>query len=258
MAAYGVGGMGVHFATTLASAIGLSASNFLVGSALGIDPVHLQTMNIIASVFGFGVTALRSYLFDNSKSKYGKFRPWLKWMGLPTVLSSILFVWMPYEQMTYNEKVITVELCYLLINCFNPFFTEAFNLFIQVMSPNTEERTDIMSAGQIVFSFAPTITNLIIPALAPLTGGLNDIRTYRIIYPVFTLLGLGLTYFIYAKTKERIIYSKNETRSIRFSDALRSASKNKYFWLTNIATWIGFFGKRLSYNTSVDFCIRHS
>lgn len=76
-------------------------------------------------------------------------------MGLPTVLSSILFVWMPYEQMTYNEKVITVELCYLLINCFNPFFTETFNLLIQVMSPNTEERTDIMSAGQIVFSFAP-------------------------------------------------------------------------------------------------------
>lgn len=240
VAAYGVGGMGVHFATTLASAIGLSASNFLVGSALGIDPVHLQTMNIIASVFGFGVTALRSYLFDNSRSKYGKFRPWLKWMGLPTVLSSILFVWMPYEQMTYNEKVITVEICYLLINCFNPFFTEAFNLLIQVMSPNTEERTDIMSGAQIVFSFAPTITNLVIPALAPITGGLNNIRTYRIIYPIFTLLGLALTYFIYSKTKERIIYSKSETRSIRFSDALRSASKNKYFWLTNIATWIGF------------------
>lgn len=240
IAAYGVGGMGVHFATTLASAIALSASNFLVGSALGIDPVHLQTMYIIASVFGFGVTALRSYLFDNSRSKYGKFRPWLKWMGLPTVLSSILFVWMPYERMTYNEKVITVEICFLLINCFSPFFTEAFNLIIQVISPNTEERTDIMSIGQIVFSFAPTITNLVIPALAPLTGGLNDIRTYRIIYPVFTLLGLALTYFIYAKTNERIIYSKNESRSIRFSDALRSASKNKYYWLTNVASWIGF------------------
>lgn len=240
IAAYGVGGMGVHFATTLASAIALSASNFLVGSALGIDPIHLQTMNIIASIFGFGVTMLRSYLFDNSKSKNGKFRPWLKWMGLPTVLASILFVWMPYEKMSYSEKVITVELCFLLINCFSPFFTEAFNLLVQVMSPNTEERTDIMSVGQIVFSFAPTITNLVIPALAPLTGGLNDIKTYRIIYPVFTLIGLGLTYFIYSGTKERIIYSKNETRSVRFTDAVRSAAKNKYFWITNVATWIGF------------------
>lgn len=240
IAAYGVGGMGVHFATTLASAIALSASNFLVGSALGIDPLHLQTMYIIATTFGFAVTALRSYLFDNSKSKYGKFRPWLKWMGLPTVLSSILFVWLPYERMTYNEKVIAVELCFLLINCFSPFFTEAFNLLIQVMSPSTEERTDIMSVGQIVFSFAPTITNLVIPALAPLTGGLNDIRTYRIIYPAFTLVGLALTYFIYAKTNERIIYSKNESRTLRFSDALRSAAKNKYYWLTNVASWIGF------------------
>lgn len=76
------------------------------------------------------------------------------------------------------------------------------------MSPNTEERTDIMSAGQIVFSFAPTITNLIIPALAPLTGGLNDIRTYRIIYPVFTLLGLGLTYFFTQKQKKELFTLK--------------------------------------------------
>ncbi len=237
---YGVGGMGVHFATTLASAIGLSAGNFIVGASLNIDPFHLQIMSIVANIFGFLVTMVRSYLFDNTKSKDGKFRPWLKWMGVPTVAASILFVWMPYESMTYVEKVVTVEICFLLINCFNPFFTEAFNLLIQVMSPSTEERTDVMSIGQIIFSFAPTITNLIIPALAPLTGGLNNIQTYRIIYPIFTLFGLALTYFIYSGTRERIIYSKKQDRSIRFMDAVRSVAKNKYFWITNIATWIGF------------------
>lgn len=89
---YGVGGMGVHFATTLASAIGLTAGNWIVGASIGIQPTHLQTMSIIASIFGFFLTALRSYLFDNTKSKDGKFRPWLKWMGVPTVLASILFV----------------------------------------------------------------------------------------------------------------------------------------------------------------------
>lgn len=238
--AYGVGGMGVHFATTLSSAIALSASNFLVGASLNIDPVHLQVMNLIATVFGFLVTLVRSYLFDNTKSKDGKFRPWLKWMGVPTVLSSVLFVWLPYEQMGYMEKLVAVELCYLLINCFSPFFVEAFNLLIQVMSPHTEERTDIMSVGQILFSFAPTLTNLVIPALAPLTGGLNNIATYRVIYPAFTLVGLALTYFIYAGTKERIIYAKQQDRSIRFTDAVRSVAKNKYFWITNVATWIGF------------------
>lgn len=132
-------------------------------------------------------------------------------MGIPTVLASVLFVWMPYEQMSYTGKVITVELCYLLINCFNPFFTEAFHMLIQVMSPHTEERTDIMSVGQIIFSFAPTVTNMVIPALAPLTGGLNNITTYRIIYPAFTVFGLVLTRFIYSGTRERIIYAKRRS-----------------------------------------------
>lgn len=240
IAAYGVGGMGVHFATTLASAISLSSGNFIVGASLNIDPLDLQIMNIVASVFGFLVTMIRSYLFDNTKSKDGKFRPWLKWMGIPTVLASILFVWMPYEQMSYIGKVVTVELCYLLINCFNPFFTEAFNLLIQVMSPHTEERTDIMSVGQIIFSFAPTVTNMVIPALAPLTGGLNNINTYRIIYPAFTIFGLVLARFIYSGTRERIIYAKKEERRIRFVDAVRSVAQNKYFWITNVAAWIGF------------------
>lgn len=237
---YGVGGMGVHFATTLASAIGLTAGNWIVGASIGIQPTHLQTMSIIASIFGFFLTALRSYLFDNTKSKDGKFRPWLKWMGVPTVLASILFVWIPYEHMAYPAKVVAVELCFLLINCFSPFFTEAFAMLIQVMSPDTEERTDIMSIGQILFSFAPSVTNLVIPALAPLTGGLNHIRTYRIIYPLFTIVGLALTYFIYSGTRERIIYSKKQDRSIRFMDAVRSVAKNKYFWITNVANWIGF------------------
>lgn len=239
IACYGVGGMGVHFATTLASAIGLSAGNFIVGASLQIDPVHLQVMSILASIFGFFVTMVRSYLFDNTKSKEGKFRPWLKWMGFPTVAASILFVWMPYEVMDYWTKVVTVLLCYILINCFSPFFAEAYGMLLQVMSPDTEERTDIMSIGQIVFSFAPSVTNLFIPMLAPLFGGLTDIRTYRILYPIFTILGLILSRAILG-AKERIIYSKKQERSIRFMDAVRSVAQNKYFWITNVAAWIGF------------------
>ena len=56
IACYGVGGMGVYFATALASAIGLSAGNLIVGASLQIDPMHLQAMNIIACIFGFFVT----------------------------------------------------------------------------------------------------------------------------------------------------------------------------------------------------------
>lgn len=137
---------------------------------------------------------MRSYCFDNTKSPDGKFRPYLKWMGIPTVIVSIIFVWLPYETMDYNTKVIFVEIMYLLVNCFSPFYSEAFSTLLQVMSPDSDERTDVMSISQIIYSLAPSLTNLLIPFLAQLTGGLTDIRTYRFIYPAISVLGLFIAF----------------------------------------------------------------
>lgn len=238
--AYGIGGMGVHCATVLVSAIGLSASNLIVGSCIGLKPTHLYMMGVVSSIFGILVTILRSYIMDNVKSKMGKFRPFLKWMGIPTVLSAILFVWLPYEAMSYNQKVVAVELVWILMSSVNPFYTDSYQLLIRVMSPDSDERTDVMSISQIIFSFAPTITNLFIPMLAGLTGGLTDIRTYRIIYPIISIIGLFIAFPVYKYTNERIIKPKSKENEIRFFDAIRAVVKNKYFWIINVAGWAGF------------------
>lgn len=240
VAAYGIGGMGVHLATVVISAVGLSASNLLVGSCIGLKPTHLYYMLVIANIIGISFTMFRSYIMDNIKSPMGKFRPFLKWMGLPSVLSACLFVWMPYELMTYNQKAATVLVLYLVINIFSPFYTDSFGMLIQVMSPDSDERTDVMSISQIIYSLAPSITNFAIPFLAGLTGGLTDIRTYRIIYPAISLFGLLLAFPVYKFTNERIIKPKSKENEIRFFDAIRSVAKNKYFWITSVAGWIGF------------------
>lgn len=238
--AYGFGGMGVHLATVVISAVGLSASNLLVGSCIGLKPTHLQIMLVIANIIGISFTLFRSYAMDNIKSSMGKFRPFLKWMGIPSVLAACIFVWMPYEIMTYNQKAFTVLVLYLVINIFSPFYTDSFGMLIQVMSPDSDERTDVMSISQIIYSFAPTVTNLAIPFLASLTGGLTDMRTYRIIYPLMSVLGLFLAFPVYKYTNERIIKPKSKENEIRFFDAIRSIAKNKYFWITNVAGWLGF------------------
>ncbi len=238
--AYGGGGMGVFMVTNIVGIFGLSASNFFIGSCLGLKPMDLQIMLTVANIIGFLITSFRCYVFDNIKSKEGKFRPFLKWMAIPTVAISIIFVWLPYENMSYLTKVIVVEFFYLLINCVAPFYSEAYSLLIQVMSPDADERTDVMSVAQIIFSFAPTVVNLIIPILAQLTGGLTSINTYRIVYPIIAIVGVFVAYPTYKYTKERIVKPRSMENEIRFVDAIRSVSKNKYFWIINFAGWIGF------------------
>lgn len=238
--AYGVGGMGMHCATVLSAGISLSASNLIVGSCIQIMPTHLYIMTVISNLIGFLFCAVRSYLFDNVKSKMGKFRPFIKWLGLPTVLSSCLFVWMPYEIMTYNQKCVTVFILWLVLNMFHPFYWDAYQMLMQVLSPDSEERTDVMSISQIIFSFAPTVTNLIIPFLAQLTGGLADMRTYRIIYPIIAFIGLILSFPTYKYTTERIIKPRDQENEVGFIEAIRSIVKNKYFWIISVAAWAGF------------------
>lgn len=238
--AYGVGGMGVQFVMFFCSLIALSATSFLVGNTIGIKPMHLQYMAVASTIIGFGITIGRSYIIDSARFKSGKFRPWLAITGIPTVIIAVVFVWLPYETMSYMQKVIAVFLCYNLLQCFYPFFQQAYTDLANVISPNSHERTDIVSVSSIIYSMAPSLTGLFVPMLSTLTGGLNSITTYRIIHPLVAVIGLLLSYVAYAGTRERIIVAESHVTQFKFSDAFRAVAKNKYFWITSLAGWLGF------------------
>lgn len=238
--AYGVGGMGVQFVMFFCSLIALSATSFLVGNTIGIKPMHLQYMAVASTIIGFGITIGRSYIIDSARFKSGKFRPWLAITGIPTVIIAVVFVWLPYETMSYMQKVIAVFLCYNLLQCFYPFFQQAYTDIANVISPNSHERTDIVSVSSIIYSMAPSLTGLFVPMLSTLTGGLNSITTYRIIHPLVAVVGLLLSYVAYAGTRERIIVAESHVTQFKFSDAFRAVAKNKYFWITSLAGWLGF------------------
>ena len=238
--AYGVGGMGVQFVMFFCSLIALSATSFLVGNTIGIKPMHLQYMAVASTIIGFGITIGRSYIIDSARFKSGKFRPWLAITGISTVIIAVVFVWLPYETMSYMQKVIAVFLCYNLLQCFYPFFQQAYTDLANVISPNSHERTDIVSVSSIIYSMAPSLTGLFVPMLSTLTGGLNSITTYRIIHPPVAVVGLLLSYVAYAGTRERIIVAESHVTQFKFSDAFRAVAKNKYFWITSLAGWLGF------------------
>ena len=138
------------------------------------------------------------------------------------------------------QKVIAVFLCYNLLQCFYPFFQQAYTDLANVISPNSHERTDIVSVSSIIYSMAPSLTGLFVPMLSTLTGGLNSITTYRIIHPLVAVVGLLLSYVAYAGTRERIIVAESHVTQFKFSDAFRAVAKNKYFWITSLAGWLGF------------------
>ena len=233
-------GFGVHWMTTLAATIGLDASNFLVGASIGLRPMDLQIMLIVANVVGIPIGIFRGWYYDNHNLKGGKFLPFIRMMGLPIVLIATIFVWLPYENMQYEVKAIVVWFMYMLLSFCLGFFNESYNYFQQIITPNAQERATVMSISQVIYSLAPTITQLVIPTIAGLTWGLNNIWTYRIIYPAFTIVGLIMCTIFFRKVKERLILPKKKPEPVRMLDAIREVAKNKYFWIIQAAAWVVF------------------
>lgn len=240
VATIGMAGFGINWASTLASAIGLSANNFIVGASIGLQPMHLQIMLILANIAGLPVAVFRGWFLDNHKLPGGKFIPILLRTPIPIVLISSIFVWLPYENWEYRTKVVVVWFMFVILSAFLGFYNESFTYLKQVVSPNAQERAHVMSISQILYSNAPSITNFVIPTVAGLTWGMDNIWTYRVIYPGFTIVGLIVLYIFAPKMKERIIIPKRPVEYVSLMDSLREVAKNKYFWIINSATWLGF------------------
>ncbi len=233
-------GFGVYWTTLLAGTIGLDASNFLVGASIGLRPMDLQVMLIVANLIGIPIGIFRSWYYDNHHLKGGKFLPFIRKTGLPIVIISTIFVWLPYENMQYITKAVVVWFMYMLLSMFLCFYNESYTFFQQIISPNAQERANVMSISQVVYSLAPTITNLFIPLIAGLTWGLNNIWTYRVIYPVFTIVGLIIGTIFFRRVKERLILPKKKPEPVRMLDAIREVAKNKYYWIIQAAAWVVF------------------
>ncbi len=233
-------GFGVHWMTLLASTIGLDAANLLVGASIGMKPTDLQIMAIVANIIGIPIGIFRSWYYDNHNLKGGKFLPFLRMTGFPIVLLATVFVWLPFENMDYTLKAVVIWIMYFMMSIFLGFFNESYVFFQQIITPNSQERANVMSISQVIYSLAPTITGLVVPLIAGLTWGLNNIWTYRVIYPPFTIVGLIACTVFFRKVKERLILPKKKPEPVRMLDAIREVAKNKYFWITQAAGWVVF------------------
>lgn len=233
-------GFGVNWAMLLASQIGLSAGNFLVGASIGLRPMDLQIMLTVANLIGIPIGIFRSWYYDNHHIPGGKFLPFIRKTGFPIVLMSMIFVWLPYEYFSYNTKAVVVWLMYFLLSQFLCFYNESYTYFQQIISPNAQERANVMSISQVIYSLAPTISNLFIPMIAGWTWGLDNIWTYRVIFPVFTAIGFVISTIFFRKVKERLILPKKKLEAVRMLDAIREVAKNKYYWIIQAAAWVVF------------------
>ncbi len=240
---FSVGGIGQKCIVYCVNQMVISIGNVLIGNTIGINPSAMYVIYIISVLSGFPLTALRAKMIDNTRSMKGKYRPYIISMGIPTSVIGILFILTPYENMSLFWKCAAVLLYNIGFQFFSNFYNDAYDSLINVLSPNSIERSDVLSIKSIVENFSPSIANIFLPLVARMITGENtlyDIKIYRVLFPPMIIIGFFIAMLGYVNTSEKIVQAKTHVIQMKFSDAFRAIARNKYFWIISLAGWLGF------------------
>ncbi|HIZ11639.1 MAG TPA: MFS transporter [Candidatus Eubacterium faecavium] len=257
--AYSVGGIGMYFLIYCIQQLTLSTTNLIIGNAIGIEPNFMYLLYAVSIIISFPATAIRASIIDNARSKQGKYRPYMLTMAFPTAAIAVGMVMVPYEKIESQIiKGIIVLLFNVGIQFFYMFFYEAYENLIMVLSPDTQERADVLTIKSVVYSLAPSIATAILPFVAALVtedGSITDMNVYRVLFPPFAVIGILCSVYIYANTQEKIVQAKTHVIRIKFWDALKAVAKNKLFWVISLAGWVGFL--ETTYSQMLNWCYEY-
>ena len=280
---YSLGSSGVNGLGNLVIFSSLTSATILIGSIYHISPFMIYLMTSVITFISLVKTPIISSWMDNTKGKRGKFRPFLIWMGIPTLIITILIPFVPLSWIDIPVMTLTflgtseplslaglaIFILQVLLSITWPTLGIANGGIGQVITPNTLERAKMYSFHSIISSFWPSIIGIFFPILSILTiqgasTGQESILSYRVWLPMFGILSFLFSLITYFNCEERIIVEKEYKPKINFWHGVKSLSSNKYFWIVtvsaifgmiriagNLITWINIYALQSDVATSI-------
>lgn len=217
-----------------------------VAAACNINVDHVALIGVISSVFTIITTPLISWILDNTNTRIGKFRPYLLFLPLP-MTACFFAIGQIVKIDDYTTMVISLGVLFNILNFFVRIYNAAYTSIPQVISPNPEERTQIMSIGLMLSSCGPTLVNILFPVLANAlystdgngSNGVNQIGAYEWLLPVLALGFMLVGIFLALGVKERTVVAKNFKQRQSFIQGCKKTFANKYFWILNVSNFLG-------------------
>lgn len=233
-----VGHMGQRLATTFA----LTQEEF-VCNTLGMSQFQRVYMGYATTALSLLKNLLNGYILDNRRSPEGKFRCYIK-LGIPAgiiLLLSLLFI--PFDRLAEYNIWYMILVSYgidQIQGYISGWFVTGVAGLNQVITPNVTERTKVIAIEGIIHNFAPTITDIAVSMLKEKSFGFYNIRSFRVAYAPFIVIGTLLSLLSFYGTKERMLKPKSHMTNIGFLEAFRQVSHNKIFWIRMFDGWNDF------------------
>lgn len=188
----------------------------------GISALSAGTILIVVRVFDAIFDPIMGIVADRTKTRWGKFRPWILWTAVPFGIMGFLTFVTP--DLSMSGKITYAYTTYILLMMVYSMNNLPYSALSGVMTGDLGERTSL-SSYRFVFAM---IAQLVIQGLAlPMVnyfGQGDSALGYQWTMGIFSAIAIVLFFITFSTTKERIQPEPNQKATVK--EHYRDLSKN--------------------------------
>ena len=229
---YGFGDMASHFVWDM---VGTWALVFYT-DVYGIDPGVAALILLVARLWDMVTDPVMGVIADRTKTRWGKFRPWLLWMAIPYGVLAVLTFSTP--DLSATGKAIYAGVTYMALMTVYTAINLPYSSLAGVMTDRSDVRAEL-NQYRFVLAFVGQliVTGSALTIIAWLGGG-DDGAGYQRTMILFGAVAVVLFYITFATTKERVEPPQDQAPDLK-TDLLNVVSTRP--WVVLVAVGVTSF-----------------
>lgn len=218
--AYGFGDVGCNFSW-------MFVGNFLMifyTDVCGISMAAVSTLMLVSRFWDAINDPIIGSLSDRTKSRWGRYRPWLL-IGAPLTAIVLVLTFWAHPTWSDTSKSVYMYITYCILVFGYTCVNIPYGTLCGTLTQNIEQRAQINTSRSVCAMIAINLINMITLPLIALFGNGNQARGYLLLTVLYGSIFTVCHWFCFAKTKE-VVYSP-EKEKISLAMQLKAALKNK-------------------------------
>jgi GPH family glycoside/pentoside/hexuronide:cation symporter len=206
---YGLGDMGFNFYWANISAFLL----IYYTDVFGISAAAAGTMMLVTKIVDAFTDPLMGAIADRTRSRFGKFRPYLLWLALPLAAAGVLTYSTP--DLGETGKLVWAYGTYTLLMLVYTAINIPYSALSGVITSDSQQRTTLVSFRFIGGFSGGILVTYLTPKLVPLLGQGDDVLGWQLTMLVFGIAAALMFLVTFLTTKERIAPLSLQPNAVR-------------------------------------------
>lgn len=180
-------------------------------------------------------------IFDRTRSRWGKSRPWFLWLAGPFAIFGVLTFMTP--ELSHGAKVAYAAVTYIACNIIYTGINTPVTSILSALTADPHERVTLTTYRMLGSKVGVLIVNLTGLGLVRVLGGGDDRRGFMLAVPVFAALSFALFMVAFRNLKE-IVPVESKPLPLRGTfGALRGNWPWFIIFASSFLFWIGFISR---------------